>query len=279
MIFKDSSMTFAPDLYIHDTSRRHIERYIAQPAHAVLLHGAVGVGATTIAWSMAHAMGDTMPLVVESIEGKDISIEQIRELYTLTRGAHHDTQAVIIDDSHRLSAPAQHAFLKLLEEPPENTYFILVAYEPHLLLPTIHSRVQAIELQRLPANKTASLLHERVPDEATRRQLQFIASGLPAQILRLNNDADELATSFARARSAKAFVEATTYDRLILLQQFIKDREQAIAFVEMIGLIVERSSIRQPQLTPKLAILSRCLDRLHDNAHVRLQLMSLALSL
>lgn len=272
-------MTFAPDLYIHDTSRRHIERYIAQPAHAVLLHGAVGVGATTIARSMARALGDTMPLTVETIDGKEISIGQIRELYTLTRGTHHDTQVVIIDDAHRLSLSAQHAFLKLLEEPPENTHFVLVAHEPHLLLPTIHSRVQSIELQRLTTDTTSSLIRDHISDEATRRQLQFIASGLPAQILRLNNDADELATSFARARSAKAFVEATTYDRLILLQQFIKDREQAIAFVEMIGLIVERSSIRQPQLTPKLAILSRCLDRLHDNAHVRLQLMSLALSL
>jgi DNA polymerase III subunit delta' len=52
----------------------------------------------------------------------------------------------IIYDADRMMVQAQNAFLKTLEEPPKNSYFILVTESPNMLLPTVISRCQTISL-------------------------------------------------------------------------------------------------------------------------------------
>lgn len=56
-----------------------------------------------------------------------------------------DKKAVVILNSHLLSAPAQNALLKTLEEPPESTLIVLTSENEFSLLPTIRSRCQIIK--------------------------------------------------------------------------------------------------------------------------------------
>jgi DNA polymerase-3 subunit delta' len=56
----------------------------------------------------------------------------------------------IIREAERLLPPAQNAMLKTLEEPPAHTFLILLTTNPGLLLPTIHSRCQAVPFGTLP---------------------------------------------------------------------------------------------------------------------------------
>lgn len=56
-------------------------------------------------------------------------------------------KVVVIQQAELLTIPAQNALLKLLEEPPDNTYIILTTTNSNILLPTIHSRCQIVKMK------------------------------------------------------------------------------------------------------------------------------------
>lgn len=82
-------------------------------------------------------------------EGNVIKIEPIRELKErLALAAWSGPRVVVLEPAHQLNPQAANALLKSLEEPPEQTYFILLSTHERALLPTIRSRVQIL---RVPA--------------------------------------------------------------------------------------------------------------------------------
>ena len=91
-------------------------------------------------------------------ENGTISVEMIRQLYDQTRARHTSPQIFIIDDADRMSRGAQNAFLKLLEEPGKQIYFILTSHNPQNLLPTIRSRTQNVVLQALDKTESSTFI-------------------------------------------------------------------------------------------------------------------------
>lgn len=79
----------------------------------------------------------------------------------------------------RMNEETANKLLKIIEEPFENTIFIMVSDNPKEILPTIYSRVQRIELKRLPDDVVAAGLMESHPDlsSADAMALAHIASG------------------------------------------------------------------------------------------------------
>lgn len=75
-----------------------------------------------------------------------IGIEVIKKLKqaAFLRPSQGKEKAIIIANAHELTIPAQNALLKILEEPPESTYFILTATSEDAFLPTIISRCSVI---------------------------------------------------------------------------------------------------------------------------------------
>ncbi|MBO0935311.1 DNA polymerase III subunit gamma/tau [Fibrella sp. HMF5335] len=85
------------------------------------------------------------------------SVDDIRELNAMARAPTHADakyKIYIVDEVHMLSASAFNAFLKTLEEPPSNAIFILATTEKHKILPTILSRCQIFDFNRI---KTADM--------------------------------------------------------------------------------------------------------------------------
>jgi DNA polymerase-3 subunit gamma/tau len=80
----------------------------------------------------------------------------------------------IIDEVHMLSANAFNAFLKTLEEPPSYAIFILATTEKHKILPTILSRCQIFDFNRIQVDDIAGLLNKI----AVREQINVEADGL-----------------------------------------------------------------------------------------------------
>jgi len=88
------------------------------------------------------------------------SVDDIRELINQVRispqiGTH---KVYIIDEVHMLSSNAFNAFLKTLEEPPAHAIFILATTEKHKILPTILSRCQIFDFQRIKIKDIADHL-------------------------------------------------------------------------------------------------------------------------
>ncbi len=67
-----------------------------------------------------------------------------------THPAHGKARVFIIDEAHTMQRQAQNALLKTLEEPPQDTFIILITSEPDMFLQTIHSRCQPVRFDPLP---------------------------------------------------------------------------------------------------------------------------------
>lgn len=78
----------------------------------------------------------------------------------------------------RMNDESANKILKTLEEPPQQTVFILVAEKPELLLETIRSRVQAIEVPKIAEDElTQALIQQRGLEETTAKKIARVADG------------------------------------------------------------------------------------------------------
>lgn len=156
--------------HITTTLKNAIER--GQLAHAYLFCGPRGVGKTTCARIFAKAINCLNPQNGEACnecescrsfnEGRSLNvheldaasnnsvddirnlIEQVRVIPQLGRYS-----VFVIDEVHMLSTAAFNAFLKTLEEPPQHAIFILATTEKHKIIPTILSRCQIYDFNRI----------------------------------------------------------------------------------------------------------------------------------
>ena len=156
--------------HITSTLQNAIER--GQLAHAYLFCGPRGVGKTTCARIFAKAINCLSPHGAEACnecescrsfnEGRSLNIHEldaasnnsVEDIRTLIEQVRIIPQVgrysvFIIDEVHMLSAAAFNAFLKTLEEPPAHAIFILATTEKHKILPTILSRCQIYDFNRI----------------------------------------------------------------------------------------------------------------------------------
>jgi DNA polymerase-3 subunit delta' len=112
---------------------------------------------------------------------RNITVDQVRELgdFLGLTPALSPWRVVVIDSIDELEKSAANALLKMLEEPPPNTAFLLVSHAPGRLLPTIRSRCRRLEFHALDDDAMASILEREFPDtsEADRRSVIPMAGG------------------------------------------------------------------------------------------------------
>lgn len=134
---------------------------------------------------------------------RNISVDQVRSLGSLldVTPSLSPWRAIVIDSADDLEGGAANALLKMLEEPPANTVFFLVAHAPGRLLPTIRSRCRRLAFDPLGDDAMTSLLARLVPgaDSAT---LAALAEGSPGRAVRLA--ALDLAPLLSEARTIMA---------------------------------------------------------------------------
>lgn len=139
-----------------------------QIAQAYLFCGPRGVGKTTCARIFAkeiniEAQAEDQDLsfnVFELDAASNNSVEDIRSITDQVRippqlGKY---KVYIIDEVHMLSQAAFNAFLKTLEEPPPHAIFILATTEKHKIIPTILSRCQIFDFNRIKVNDISNHL-------------------------------------------------------------------------------------------------------------------------
>jgi DNA polymerase-3 subunit delta' len=108
---------------------------------------------------------------------RNITVEQVRGLGDLLdmTPALSDWRAVVIDSADDMERPAANGLLKMLEEPPSNCVFLLVAHSAGRLLPTIRSRCRRLEFGKLDDDAMTSILREQMPETAAAERSRVVA--------------------------------------------------------------------------------------------------------
>src|SRR5258706_3052204 len=128
---------------------------------------------------------------------KNILIQQIRAMQQdlALRPLHGRKRSLIIDDAADLSAHAEVALLKTLEEPPKHAVLLLVTPTPSRLLETIRSRIQPLPLRLLARAEIEAALTKRLGPAAAKDAA--VAAGKPGAALTLATDEASRATRTA----------------------------------------------------------------------------------
>lgn len=185
---------------IHILQRAIETRHIA---HAYLFTGPEGVGKKKAALALAQYLnctgqaadrlqscgtcpscmqaqnGSQPDIIVLEPDGNSIKIEQIRALLAKVSLRNYDSayKVILINDAHLMTDQAANCLLKTLEEPTENTVFLLITAQVQNLPITILSRCQQIQFQALPSTLIQDLLLQLYPAQQSRIGLIAVLSG------------------------------------------------------------------------------------------------------
>ncbi|WP_412505950.1 DNA polymerase III subunit delta' [Roseovarius sp. SYSU LYC5161] len=119
-----------------------------------------------------------------------IIAEDVRDLnqFLQLSAADGGRRVVIIDSADEMNTQAANALLKMLEEPPERTFLLLVSHQPSRLLPTIRSRCRALRLVPLgPADMERALDQAVITAAADMDALSELSAGSVGEAIRLVN--------------------------------------------------------------------------------------------
>ncbi|MDP3710165.1 MAG: AAA family ATPase [bacterium] len=182
----------------HQKQKDYLQKALSSGrlAHAYLFHGPEGVGKFTFAEQFANSLPTSLSPIFLSLEHtlvskkdkrKDIPIEDIRELrrqFSLAPEV-DKWRVAIIDQADKMSAEAANAFLKLLEEPGNQTLFILISSNKESLLPTIVSRTQTIAFSLLGEEDMKKLAVRITSDKEAGELACWFAAGRPGILVKL----------------------------------------------------------------------------------------------
>lgn len=163
------------------------------PIHPVwILTGSRGIGKATLAYKLAkNVYGDVGDFFVidkdnnidehgnYKADSKWISVHTVRNMIERMQLSSMSGawRVVLIDSLDELNTSASNAILKLLEEPPEKTLFLLIAHQLSNVLPTIRSRARVEKMRPLSISELRDLCTRFIPNEDISSDLLKLVNG------------------------------------------------------------------------------------------------------
>lgn len=182
---------------LHSSQTEIFTRAAAQNKmhHAWLLSGPKGVGksvwarqraAALLGVSVEHLIYHTHFLTLGSRE-EPLVIDQLREAKSFFKYAplEDKPKIVLIDNLDAVNEKTCNALLKILEEPPAHTIFLMISHQPYHLLPTLQSRMMRLNFIRLTDDVTQGVVFESCPkhDKDAYRCAKTLYPGQPGKII------------------------------------------------------------------------------------------------
>lgn len=264
---------------LHPASEKLVLATITNMPQSLLITGDSGVGLSTASRHIAKLLNIEPTIILPEKDEKIdidkgvISIEIMRRLHNDTRTKNSTDRLIIIDYAERMTHQAQNAFLKLLEEPGQGTYFILVSNSISKLLPTILSRVKKIDIKPITDKQSDELLDSlKITDKTKRSQLLFMAMGLPAELTRLASDDDYFDRQSINMRDARELLQGNLYQKLLIAQKYKDDRNNTLKLLLNVSKILKHSITTNPQIDTisRIDAVLQAYDQIEANGNIRL---------
>lgn len=153
--------------------------------HAYLFVGSAGCGKTTSARIFANEINKGQGTPIEIDAASHNGVDDVRMIIddSKTQSIDSEYKIYIFDECHMLSTAAWNAMLKMLEEPPAKSIYILCTTNPEKIPQTILSRVQRYDFQKISTEGISKRLHDicvmeelaPVPDNGYTDAIEYIA--------------------------------------------------------------------------------------------------------
>ncbi|MBQ4544542.1 MAG: DNA polymerase III subunit delta' [Oscillospiraceae bacterium] len=252
--------------------------------HALLIYGERGIGKKTLADIVARALvctGDDVPcgscnscykakngthpdIIRLGGDNDTVKVDEIRALKrdALLRPNDGERKVYIINHAEAMTHQAQDAFLKILEEPPLFTFFIILCYNLSDLLPTIISRTAPVTLSPLSDADMGRVIAEKLPELSSDKRDELIkTSGGVCSFLieEKNHEFTDIAESIANA--------LCSCDELKIFREFAvlekRDRDTLLGVIDELTVIIRDALVISSGAESSLISLAgrQCSDR------------------
>jgi len=283
-------------MILNQKTATNLKKYLRNPSQVLLLSGSDEASLEEAQnFITYHLLGEnlnklTTDQYVKKIkpESSVISIESIRELSRFlalkATSERKINKVVLIQKAHRMTVQAQNAILKMLEDTPDDTVFILSPTKPELMLTTVVSRSQRIDV--LPVSLDQALKHfDAQFDENEIKKVYGISEGRIGLMNALLTDPEHALKN--EIKNVKKFLLTSKYDRIQFFSQNFKEKDDFVNFVETLLLVSmaaqkssgeanDKHSMRKWIKTSITAV--NAAKQLQDNVQPRLVALSLALN-
>lgn len=226
-------------------------------SHAYCLIGASQVGKRTLANELAAkilgtAIGNlsTNPdyVYVERLEDektgkkkKEISAEQIRQVREKFYNSSwlNGYKVIVLDEAELLNEESANAFLKILEEPPAKSIIFILTENDNLLLPTIRSRCQCLELSAVSDTEMSEFLKSLNCHDGQAQEIIKLAWGRPGKAKELFEDNEKYSQNFEEQRRFEKILKSPIYERWALMEDVLSEKGGLIKTKEKLEPILE----------------------------------------
>ncbi len=249
---------------VHPVTARQISRFIEHPSHALVLVAPEGSGKQALLrFVTIQILGlpiertlDSYPylkIVEPEVDKTSISIEAVRGLHHYTSLKLPDKAAyriIHILEAQDMGHEAQNSLLKLLEEPPANTIFMMTTTSSQRLLPTIRSRVQQITVHRPSRSVIETYFTGKGFDSRAIASSYLLSGGLVGLMSALLNDSKNTDGSSHPLKQsvlyARQILQMTQFERLGQVDNLSKKKADSVRLLfvlkHMAQAAIEQSS-------------------------------------
>lgn len=197
-----------------------------------------------------------------------------------------DKRVIIVQSAHLMSESASNALLNELEEPGENTIFILCTTKMYLLPKTVISRMHRVIIPIQSPDSLLTICESKGISKEDATLLIAATRGSIEHLDKLLDDLDFRTNLLDSVRVAKKILSSETYSRLIEIKKFSKDKFVLDTLISVL-LALSQSALHKTSLNPKKAsqwgnridLLLRSREKLESNVGFKLVAQQLMVQL